>query len=106
MRLSHQIAFEVTTDPDGREVLAAIGDVDRLTAPELRKRIEALAQPGKTLVIDLRYVTNMDSPGLGTIVHCDQIQRDQGGELVMRNPSGDVRALLDVVHPTHPFTIE
>ena len=106
MHFSHQITFEVTTDPKGRDVLAATGEVDLLTAPELRRRIEQLAEPGKTLVIDLRDVTHMDSPGLGTIIHCDQVQRDQGGDLIMKNASGDVRALLDVVHPTHPFTIE
>jgi len=57
----------------------------------------AVLEPGEALVIDLRQVRFMDSPGLGTIVFCDRTQREQGGHLVLKDATGAVRDLFDVV---------
>jgi len=48
-------------------------------------------------VIDLRQVRFMDSPGLGTIVHCDRVQRENGSRLVLKDATGPVRDLFEVV---------
>jgi anti-sigma B factor antagonist len=97
MRSSHHIDIEVRTDEQGRKVIDAIGDVDLQTAPILRHRIETVAQPGEDLVIDLRRVAFMDSPGLGMLIHCDRVQRQRGGHLVLKGPTGPVRELFDIV---------
>ncbi len=102
----HQIAFELTTDEQGRKVLRAIGDVDLQTAQALRQHITRTAEPGESLVIDLRQVTFMDSPGLGTLIYCDRLQRQRGGHLVLRSPVGMVRDLFEVVHLANVLEIE
>ena len=106
MNTKHQIAFEVTTDPEGRTVLTASGRIDLRTAPKVRRQVDQLARPGQTLVIDLRDVSYMDSPGLGTIIYCDRLQRESGGQLVVKNPTGEVRELFDVVQLASLIAIE
>ena len=106
MNTKHQIAFEVTTDPEGRTVISASGRVDLQTGPKLRRQVDELARPGQTLVIDLRDVSYMDSPGLGTIIYCDRLQRERGGRLVVKNPNGEVRELFDVVQLANIIAIE
>jgi anti-anti-sigma factor len=93
----HQIVIDLATDEQGRKVLVASGDIDLQTAPVLRRHIERAAEPGEALVIDLRQVRFMDSPGLGTIVFCDRTQREQGGHLVLKDATGAVRDLFEVV---------
>ena len=106
MRMKHQIDLEVSTDEQGRTVLVAVGKVDLQTAPKLRDQIDRLARPGETLVIDLRHVSYMDSPGLGTIIYCDRLQRERGGQLVVKNATGEVRELFDVVQLANIIAIE
>ncbi len=102
----HHIDLDVETDGQGRTVLVARGDVDLQTAPTLRDRIEELAVPGEPLVIDLREVGFMDSPGLGTLVYCDRRQRQRGSHLVLRSPTGPVRELLEMVQIAHVIAVE
>jgi len=103
---SHQIAIDLATDEQGRKVLVAVGDVDLQTAPELRRYIERAAEPGEDLVIDLRQVTFIDSPGLGTLIHCDRVRRERGGRLVLKDPSGPVRDLFDLVRLADVLEVE
>jgi anti-sigma B factor antagonist len=106
MSPSHQIEIDVATDERGRKVLVASGDIDLQTAPVLRRQIERSAEPGDTLVIDLRQVRFMDSPGLGTIVHCDRMQREHGGHLVLKDATGSVRDLFEVVQLGNVIELE
>jgi anti-sigma B factor antagonist len=102
----HLIDIDLAMDDQGRKVFVARGDIDLQTAPVLRRRIERAAEPGETVVIDLRQVRYIDSPGLGTLVHCDRVQRELGGHLVMKDPSGPVRELFEVVGLANVIAIE
>ena len=102
----HQISVDLVTDDQGRKVLITCGDVHLQTAPVLRRHIERTAESGETIVIDLREVTYMDSPGLGTLVHCDRVQRERGGHLVMKDPTGPVRELFEVAGVADVIAIE
>jgi len=106
MTPSHEIVIDLATDEQGRKVLVTSGDIDLQTAPVLRRHIERAAEPGDTIVIDLRQVRFMDSPGLGTIVHCDRQQRERGGHLVLKDATGSVRDLFDVVQLANVIEIE
>jgi anti-sigma B factor antagonist len=106
MPTSHHIDIELAIDERGRKVLVAIGDVDLQTAQELRRRITSASEPGQDLVIDLRQVTFMDSPGLGTLIHCDRAQRERGGHLVLKDPTGHVRELFEIVRLAHVIEVE
>ena len=102
----HHLDIREETDDQGRTVLVASGDVDLQTAPALRDRIESVAEPGDSLVIDLGEVTFMDSPGLGTLVYCDRLQRQRGSRLVLRSPTGPVRDLLELVRIANVIEVE
>jgi anti-anti-sigma factor len=102
----HHIEIQQAIDERGRTVLVTRGDVDRQTAPELRRRIEAAGELGEDVVIDLRDVTYMDPPGLGTVIYCDRTRRERGGRVVLREPSGAVRDLVEVVVSADLIEIE
>ena len=106
MPTAHHLTIDLATDELGRMVLVVRGHVDLTTAPELRREIERVAQPGQVLVVDLNAVTFIDSPGLGTLIHCDRVRRERGGRLVLRNPSGPVRDLFEVVRLADVLEIE
>jgi anti-anti-sigma factor len=97
----HTLELEEATDPEGRVLLTAAGDVDLETAPGLRDRIEAAGAAGLDVVLDLREVRFMDSPGLGTLIYCYQRQAERGSRLLVRSPQGHVRELFDVVGLAH-----
>src|SRR5688572_20497907 len=97
MPTSHHLDLDLAIDPQGRKVLVASGDVDLQTAHLLRRRIATASEPGEDLVIDLRQVGFMDSPGLGTLIYCDRLQRERGGRLILKGPTGPVRDLFNIV---------
>lgn len=102
----HQLDLHDETDPTGRSVIYASGDIDLQTAPILRRRIEDASGGGHDVVIDLRGVRFMDSPGLGTLIYCYQRQEQVGRRLVVRSPQGHVRELLELVALTHLISDE
>lgn len=59
---------------------------------------EGAAGPGTRVVIDLRDVRFMDSPGLGTLVFCHRAMEAAGSYLSVRHAEGDVRDLLVLTH--------
>lgn len=103
---SHHLELEESVDASGRPVIAAAGDIDLETAPLLRDQIEAAAAAGLDVVLDLREVGFMDSPGLGTLIYCFQRQEERGARLVVRAPQGHVRELFDLVALSHLLSDE
>ena len=103
---SHQLDIELAIDENGRKVLIASGDLDLQTAQALRRRISAVTEPGQDLVIDLRQVSFIDSPGLGTLIYCDRLQRERGGRLVLKDPSDPVRDLFEIVKLANVIELE
>ena len=106
MPTSHQLDIDLAIDQQGRKVLVASGDLDLQTAQVLRRRIVTATEPGEDLVIDLAAVTFMDSPGLGTLIYCDRVQRERGGRLVLKDPSGPVRDLFEMVQLASVIELE
>src|SRR5688572_14300467 len=106
MTPSHQIDIEVTIDEHGRKMLVVSGDIDLQTSPTLHREIQTAAEPDAVLVIDLRHVRFMDSPGLGALIHSDRLQHERGGYLVLRNVTGDVRDLFETVRLADLIEIE
>lgn len=105
-RSQHRLQIDQTTDDRGRQVLHLHGDVDLKTAPQLRDRVIAVGASGDDVVIDLRDVRFMDSPGLGTLIFCHQQLAEQGSTLVVRSPRADVRQMFDVVRLDTVIPIE
>lgn len=81
-------------------VLRLGGEFDIATVPEvdrfLRRRLGPLYER-RTLVMDLRDVTLVDSSFIGFVVSLAGGQRPGRGELVLAGPVGQVRAVLCMV---------
>ena len=77
--------------------LAWSGEVDLAGAPVLADEVDALALgPGHRVVLDLSGVDFMDSSGLHVLVRLHRRVEEVGGELSVRDPSPQVRHLLEL----------
>lgn len=66
----------------GLPVIGVSGEVDLATAPLLRERIETHLQSGdRSVIVDLRGTTFLDSTGLGVLVNALKRCREAGGDL-------------------------
>ena len=69
-------------------VVAPCGEVDAVTAPQLGRRLLGLAEQGKIrVVVDLSYVTFMDSTGIGVLLNALRQLRQRKGGLVLVCPT-------------------
>ena len=102
----HHLEIHTQLDDLGRRILMLAGDIDLQTVGRLRDQIVGQATDGVTVVVDLRDVDYMDSPGLGALIHCDRILADHGAHLVARAPRGDVLDLLETTRAAELLRIE
>ena len=103
---SHQLSVRSSTDEAHHTVLSLDGEVDLETAPGLRDQILEAAADGATVVVDLRGVGFMDSPGLGILIYCHRQLSHQHSTLVIRSPRGHVRELFDMVRLSSELNVE
>ena len=85
--------------PDGRKVtLVLAGELDLGTADTLRVCLQQLDEGYDELVVDLSGLSFLDSTGLGLLVATRHAiaEREQPGTMVLRNPEGNVRRVLEV----------
>jgi anti-anti-sigma factor len=84
-------------------VVSVRGDVDMATAPRLRQVL--IDATTLAVVVDLSAVTFMDASGLGVLVGAARSARNEGRDLVLRDPSSSalrvlqVTGMLDARHP-------
>ena len=79
---------------DGDALLVVVGEVDAASSPMLHEACVDLASITGRLVLDLSGVTFMDSAGLHVLIRLGQLEG--GSTVVVRNPSGQVRHLLQI----------
>jgi anti-sigma B factor antagonist len=79
---------------DDECVVVVTGEVDMASAPQLRNSLAAVTG---VVVIDLAGVTYLDSSGISVLVHVRNRVRTHGGDLKIRDPHDNVRAVLRVV---------
>jgi anti-sigma B factor antagonist len=92
--------LEISVIPWGADGarLAAVGDVDYLTAPRLKARlwwVLAEFEPGE-IVVDLAGVPFLDSTGRGALLHAWRRARQRDCRLVVVNPQPRVLAMLRI----------
>ena len=90
--------FELSdSQHDGVPVMVVHGEIDVATAPQLRERLQAMAEGNPKLVVaDLSNVTFVDSTALGVLV---------GGAKRFRRGGGDLRLVVTEPHIAKVFTI-
>lgn len=83
---------------DGAIVVDIRGSLDAATVGALRESLLGTLQRERpvTLIVDLTYVTFMDSQGIGTLVSGHNAARETGTRFVLRNPSEFVHRQLRV----------
>jgi anti-anti-sigma factor len=91
----------------GHEVVAHVGgDIDMATCERLRDAIEPHLGPGQQVVLDLSGVTFMDSSCLAVLESARTKLTEDGGSLVLRNPSRAAHRLLSVAGMSKLFAIQ
>lgn len=66
---------------------------------------ECLEIQERTLLIDLRNVSFMDSSGLGALLSIQKMVQDRGGDLALCCVQGQARMLLEMTTTSHLFSI-
>lgn len=97
--------LQVRESPRGVTV-GVSGDLDVLTAPQLRECVASLVEQGRVdLIIDLRPTEFLDSSGLSALVGAVKRVRAEGGDLGIICPPGNVRRLIEVVGLDQVFSL-
>jgi anti-anti-sigma factor len=82
---------------DGAAEVTVRGEVDIHTCGELEKALTDLSDQGlRTITVDLQHVGFIDSSGLRVLVVGHKALQDNGGSLIVANPSVTTARLLEV----------
>ncbi|MEL6815856.1 MAG: STAS domain-containing protein [Cyanobacteria bacterium J06598_3] len=88
------------------QVLAPSGILDSTKAEEIRTQVEnALADGTKTLLMDLKDTTFVDSSGLGTLVSVLKRVRSNSSEMYICSINPQVKMLFELTSMDRVFTI-
>ena len=91
------IEFETTSAETGATVVAPIGRLDMVAAPELRTIVtDAVAGGSNRLVVDLARTQFLDSSGLGALIAGLKTTRQAGGDLRIACPNEQVLLVLEL----------
>jgi anti-sigma B factor antagonist len=82
------------------------GDLDIVTAQDLKRRLVALVEPGATLTLDFTAIGFVDSSGLGALVALHHYAKSKGATLVIRAVPDSVRNLFTLTRLDDLFVIE
>jgi anti-sigma B factor antagonist len=83
------------------------GQLDSMTAPDLRPRFEALAADSpKKVVLDLSGLRLIDSSGVGAIVSLFKRVRAVGGKFEVVGLQGQPRSIFQVLRLDRVFDIQ
>lgn len=88
------------------EVLSPSGILDSTQAAAIGTQVdEALKSGVKTLLVDLKETTFVDSSGLGTLVSMLKKTREQGCEMAVCSINPQVRMLFELTSMDQVFSI-
>lgn len=84
------------------------GEIDHHTASEIRRGIDGMLfeKRPKKLILDLSSVSFMDSSGLGLIMGRYSVMKELDGEMVVWNPSPEIRSILTLAGMERMVRIE
>ena len=82
---------------DEATVIHVRGEIDMATAERLREAIEPHMGPKQSIILDFSEVEFMDSSCLNVLIQVRGRLTEDGGSLILRNPSSAAHRLLTVV---------
>lgn len=93
-------------DSGGTHLIAAEGEVDLYTSPELRATLMKGIPPGtKVIGVDLSRVTYMDSSGVATLIEAMKAAAHEARDFVLVSPSEAVTKVLKLTRLDSVFDI-
>jgi anti-sigma B factor antagonist len=94
--MTYMLGHRVVTND--RHVVAASGELDMSSAPDLKAAIRAATERGATtLVVDLGDVTFIDSTAIGVLLAARERLRQSGGALELVCAEPNVLRVLEIV---------
>ena len=100
-----RVAFELHEDDDGT-MLVVRGEIDLSVATRFAQELERVLQRATVPVtVDLAAVGFIDSAGVRELVMAQRRARDDGVDLVLRDPSDACRRVLELSGLLAEFTI-
>lgn len=105
MAESGELQFNVTGH-DGARVLAASGEVNLTTSPELQQALFKALEGTETLKVHLAEVSFIDSSGIAALVRAYKRAQELGATLVLAQPSEAVTSVLELTNLDSLFHIE
>ena len=108
MNLSEDLRVECDVSAEGELVrLRLDGEVDASSAHLVEDALSPALDPRcARLVVDLAYVTFMDSSGLRVLVVARNALDDRGAEMVIAGANDQLRRLFEISGLTSVFTLE
>jgi anti-sigma B factor antagonist len=91
-----RVALSVERAGAGATVVAAAGDVDLATVPELERVLQPEVETGGRVVLDLSGCTFIDSSGLRALVRARDVAAEAGGSLAVAVPPGPLTRVFEV----------
>jgi anti-sigma B factor antagonist len=90
----------------GHHVIAARGEIDLFTAPDLKQVLTDAIEGGQhRLVIDLSEVSFLDSTALGVLIGAVKRLRSRGGALAIVNTDTSIAKTFEITGLDQIFTI-
>jgi anti-sigma B factor antagonist len=89
-------------------IISIEGEVDMFTSPNFRDEMLPYFQKGvKTIIVDLKGVSFMDSSGIATLVEGLQwSKKEQGRQFILTGPGPNVKNALALTKLDNIFTIK
>jgi anti-sigma B factor antagonist len=96
-------AVERRDAPDGRTVLACVGELDLATMPAFEDALCRAEADGRAIVLDLSGLDFIDSRGLAMVLALDWRLRERGGQLVIVRGPRAVQRMFELTGMSERF---
>jgi len=97
-----EIKFEKIDDDC---IIYATGDIDLSNSQELRKTLLAALKTNQNVYVDLSDVNYIDSSGIASLVEGLQFSKSNNKVFILKNPSKQVSAIMELARLDQVFTI-
>ncbi len=100
------LSIRIKQTKPGLVTLFPVGSIDSDTAPKLDQEVtRLLAEPIKTLVLDMEEVGFISSAGVGTIAKAKTLLNRQGAELAMINLQPQIKKVFEIIRLLPTFNV-
>jgi anti-sigma B factor antagonist len=98
---------EARFEARGANAIAAFGEIDVATAPELRSALNTMIDGGASAVeVDMAGVTFIDSSGLGALIAALKRARQRDSDITISNLAGATRRVFEITGLVDVFKID